>query len=136
VRTGRSLWLLAVLAVVVPAACGSGDKPAGQPPVRLGQADQGRVVTLARGRRAVVRVDDPQWAFQPVAGGAVRTVAPPQLVFVHKGCNKLPACGYVALTVQAVARGRSVIVALRGSCGELFRCPPAKRKFSLTIVVR
>jgi hypothetical protein len=132
----RSLWLLAVLGVVAPAACGSGDKPASQPPVRLGQADQGRSVTLRLGRRAVVRLDQPQWAFQPVSGGAVRAVGPPQLVFVHKGCRTLPGCGYVTLTVKAVARGRSAIVALRGSCGELFRCPPSKRKFSLTIVVQ
>jgi hypothetical protein len=128
----RVLWLLAVTAVLVLTACGSGMKS----PEKLTQADQGRVVSLGVGQRAVVRLDDPQWAFQPVAGPAVRAVAAPQLVFVHRGCKKLPACGYVALTVRAVAPGRSVIVALRGSCGELFRCPPSKRKFSLTIVVR
>jgi hypothetical protein len=66
----------------------------------------------------------------------VRALAAPKLVFVHKGCQRLPACGYVTLTVKAVARGRSGIVAVRGSCGEDVRCPPAKRKFSLTIVVR
>lgn len=132
----RSLWLLAGLAVALPAGCGSGDKPAAKPPVKLSQADQGRVITLARGRRAVVRLDQPEWAFQPVTGGAVRAVASPQLVFVHKGCKRFPACGYVTLTVRAVARGRSTITALRGSCGELFRCPPSKRKFSVTVVVQ
>jgi hypothetical protein len=103
--------------------------------VKLTQADQGRTVALALGRRAVVRIDDPQWAFGSVTGVAVRALAPPKLVFVHKGCKKLPGCGYVTLTVRAVARGRSVIVARRGSCGELFRCPPSKRKFSVTVVV-
>jgi hypothetical protein len=104
--------------------------------LKLTQADQGRVVELALGARAVVRLDQPEWAFQPVSGGAVRAVAPPELVFVHKGCKRLPGCGYVTLTVKAVARGRSTIVALRGSCGEDVRCPPGKRKFSLTVVVR
>jgi hypothetical protein len=130
------LWLLAVLALASASACGGGGDSAARSPVRLGQADQGRAVKLSLGRRAVVRLDQPQWAFQPVSGGAVRTLAAPTLVFVHKGCKTLPGCGYVTLTVKAVARGRSTIVALRGSCGELFRCPESKRKFSLTIVVQ
>jgi hypothetical protein len=130
------VWLLAFLTVVSTTACGSGGNSAGKQPVRLGQADQGRTVTLGLGRRAVVRLDQPQWAFQPVSGGAVRALGAGQLVFVHKGCKMFPACGYVTLTVKAVARGRSTIVALRGICGELFRCPPSKRKFSLKIVVQ
>lgn len=124
--------MLGVLAVVILTACGSGGS---RPPVKLTQADQGRVVKLALGRRAEVRLDQPEWAFGPVTGGAVRAVAAPKLVFVHKGCKTLPACGYVTLTVKAVARGRSAIVAARGICGEDVRCPPSKRKFSLTIVV-
>jgi hypothetical protein len=122
--------VLAVVGLVVPAACGSGSKPT----VRLGQADQGRTITLGLGRQAVVRLDQPQWAFQPVAGGAVRALGAPKLVFVNTGCKRVSGCGYVTLTVKAVARGRSTIVALRGLCGELFRCPPSKREFSLTIL--
>ena len=123
--------MLAVVALVAPAACGSGSKP----PVRLGQADKGGTVGLAVGRAAVVRLDQPQWAFQPVSGGAVRAVGEPKLVFVHKECKRVSGCGYVTLTVKA-ARGHSTIVALRGSCGELARCPPAERTFSVTIVVQ
>ncbi len=131
----RVLWLFAMTAVVGLTGCGgSGTKS--RPPVTLTQADQGRVVTLGLGRQAVVRLDQPEWAFQPLVGRAVRAVARPQLVFVHKGCKTLPACGYVTLTVKAVARGRSAVVALRGICGEDVRCPPSKRKFSLTVVVQ
>jgi hypothetical protein len=55
--------LLAVVGLVVPAACGSGGNAAGKSPVRLGPADEGRTVTLGLGRRAVVRLDQPEWAF-------------------------------------------------------------------------
>jgi hypothetical protein len=129
----RVLCCVALTAALVPTACGSSK---GDRTVKLTQADQGRVVKLELGRRAEVRLDKPEWAFGPVSGGAVRAVAPAKLVFVHKGCKTLPACGYVTLTVKAVARGRSAIVAMRGICGEDIRCPPSERKYSLTIVVQ
>ena len=130
----RTPWPLAALtAVMVLTACGS---EGSRPPLKLSQADQGRVVKLAPGQRAVVRLNQPEWAFAPVSGRAVRAVQPARLVFVHKGCKALPACGYVTLTVKALARGRSAIVATRGICGEDFRCPPSQRKFALTVVVQ
>ena len=118
------------MGLLVVGGCGSGPAP-----VRLTVADQGRVVALAMGRRAVVKLNS-LWASQPISGRAVRAVALPQLTFAKKGCPSLVGCGTVALTVEAVARGRSVIVARRGICGELFRCPPSERLFALTVVVR
>jgi hypothetical protein len=125
------LWrsALPVVAALLVGGCG------GSSPLRLTYADNGRVETLAVGGRAVVRLDQPEWGFLPVTGKAVRAEGDPRLVFVTKGCKMLPGCGYVSLTVKAVAPGRSVITAARGLCGELFRCPPAKRRFAVTVVV-
>lgn len=126
----RCLWPFAVMPVMLLTACG------GAKPVQFTQADQGRAVTLGLGRRAVVRLDEPEWGFHPVSGRAVRALGSDQLKLVVKGCKTLPACGYVALPIQAVARGRSTIVAERGICGEDYRCPPSQRIWSMTIVVR
>ena len=128
----RRLWPFAFGLAIVAAGCGAGS-PA---PVRFSQADQGRVVSVAAGRRAVVRLDQPVWAFQPIVGSAVRALGPERVAFYVKDCPSLTGCGSVSLVVRAVVRGRAVIVARRGSCGELFRCPPAQRTFTLTVVVR
>ena len=140
VLRGRCLWPIAVLPVILLTACGGGStrppRTVEQPPVRFTQADQGRVLTLGLGRRAVVRLDKPEWAFRAVSGRSVRALGPGRLVLQVKGCRTLPACGYVTLPIQAVARGRSVIVATRGICGEDYRCPPSQRTLTLTIAVR
>jgi hypothetical protein len=123
-----------VLAAAVLAGCGG---TAAKPPRprTFTYADNGHTVTLATGRRAVIKLDTLNWTFQPIAGAAVRAVGPQRLTYGTKGCNAPNGCGYVQLTVDAVARGQSVVSAERGSCGEAARCPPDRRKFAATVVV-
>ena len=114
------------------AGCGSSAKP----PSTFTLADNGRVVTLATGDQAVIKLQTLNWGFQPIVGTAVKAVGNQQLVRVKKGCTAPEGCGYVALTVKAVAHGRSTITASRGLCGEDFRCPPDQRNYTIGVVVR
>lgn len=136
--------VLALLTALVLAGCGGASaakqppapRPRPQPLVRtFTYAENGRVVTLAIGRRAVVKLPTLNWTFQSITGYAVRAVGPQRLVYVTKGCNAPNGCGSVQLAIEGVARGRSVIGAERGSCGEASRCPPDLRKYSVKVVV-
>lgn len=137
----RTVCGLAWLAAAMLAGCGgSAAKPRTAPspppaPAKFTYADNGRHVTLALGRRAVVTLQTLNWTFQPITGSAVRATGPQRLVYVTKGCNAPNGCGSVQLTVEAVARGRSVVAAERRSCGEAARCPPDLRKFAVTVIV-
>jgi hypothetical protein len=124
--------LLPVTALFALAGCGGSATPMTQ---TFTYADRGRVVTLAMGRRATVRLDTPNWTFDPISGGAVRAVGPQRLVYVTKRCGAVNGCGYVELTIETVARGRSVVGAHRMTCGEAFRCPPDLRKFAVSVIV-
>ena len=85
-----------------------------RPPLKLSQADQGRVVKLAPGQRAVVRLNQPEWAFAP--SRAERSARCNR----HDSCSSTRAArpcrraADVTLTVKALARRRSAIVATRG----------------------
>jgi hypothetical protein len=92
-------------------------------------------VSLPLGRRALVKLATLNWTFQPVGGSALRATGPQRLAYVTKGCTAPNGCGYVELTVEAVARGRGVVSAQRLSCGEAERCPPNRRKFTVTVTV-
>lgn len=118
--------------MVAVAGCGSSAKP----PSMFTLADNGRVVNLALGKRAVIKLETLDWGFHPIAGQAVRAEGPQQLVRVKSGCTAPQGCGSVVLTVKAVARGRSTISASRGLCGEDFRCPPDQRNYTIGVVVR
>ncbi len=123
--------LLGLLSALLLAGCGG---TAARPPQTFTYADNGRTVTLAVGDRALVKLDTLNWTFAPASGSAVRATGPQRLEYVTKGCNAPDGCGDTELTVRAVARGRSIIVAQRLSCGEAARCPPNQRKFSLVVV--
>ena len=131
--------LTGVLAALGLAACGGAaakpSAPRPQPPQTFTYADNGRTVTLAVGRRAVVKLDTLNWHIDPVTGQALRPVGPPRTVRITKGCASDTGCGYIEQTVDAVAPGRGVVRGQRGLCGELFICPRNLRKFSLTVTV-
>jgi hypothetical protein len=121
---------LALPALLALAACGSTE-----PARTFTLADGGHVVTLKRGQQAVVKLETLEWTFHPPLGGAVRELGPERLVFL-KSCSYLAGCGSVALTIGAVERGRSTIIATRRSCGEDARCLPDQMVYTLGIVVR
>jgi hypothetical protein len=123
------------LALAGLASCGGhGKTPAA--PKKLTLADNGRVVNLALGQQAVVSLDTLAWTFHVVVGSAVRAAGPQERVRQTRGCTAPNGCGTVMLTVKAVARGRSEVIATRGTCGEAARCPPAERTYTLALVVR
>ncbi|MBV8787217.1 MAG: hypothetical protein JOZ00_11060 [Mycobacterium sp.] len=132
--------MIVLLTAVVLAGCGgsaakprSAHRPA--PAQTFTYADNGRTVTLGVGRRALVKLDTLDWYIDAVSGSALRAVGPQRSVHILKGCGAPQGCGYMELTVDAVAPGRSVVRAQRGLCGELFICPRKLRKFALTVVV-
>jgi hypothetical protein len=137
----RTVRMLGLLTAVVLAGCTGCGGSAAKHPARplpaqtFTYADNGRVVKLAVGRRALIKLDTLNWYIDPVSGRALRAVGPQRRVQIFKGCAAPNGCGYVELTVDAVAPGRGVIHAQRGLCGELFICPRNLRKFALTVIV-
>jgi hypothetical protein len=134
--------MLGLLTAVGLAGCGASSADTKPPspfpspaPATVTYADNGQTVRLAVGRRALFKLVTLAWTFKPIAGSAVRASGAQRLVYVTKGCTAPNGCGYVELTVDAVARGRSVVAAERGSCGEAERCAPNRRKFAVTVIV-
>jgi hypothetical protein len=66
----------------------------------------------------------------------VKAEAAPKFESKRSECVPGGGCGTVTQSYVAVAPGRTTIDAERDLCGEALACPPDKRKFSVTVVVR
>lgn len=130
-------WLCGV-GLLAAACASSGGQPAAGPGsarVSVGQADNGRQITVRQHSTVVVRLASTYWRFaQSEATGALRRVRIDTQPAVHGG---VPGSGRgaVVATYRAVSAGTAVVAATRTSCGEALRCPPGQTRFRVTVVV-
>jgi hypothetical protein len=130
-------WLCAV--GIVAAGCSSGGgQPATAPSpsrVAVGQADNGRQITVPVHSTVVVRLTSTYWRF---AGTDGPTTLRRVRVETHPGSGGVPGAGRGTMVAvyRAVSGGKAVVTATRTSCGEALRCAPAQSRFRLAVVVR
>lgn len=130
-------WVCGV-GVLAAACASSGGQPAGPPrPARIsvGQADNGRRITVQRQSTVVVRLASTYWRFGPTGtDGVLRQVR----VDAHPDGGGVPGAGRgtVVAVYRAVSAGTAVVAAARTSCGEALACAPAQSRFRVTVVVR
>lgn len=106
------------------------------PMLLLGDASNGRTVTVRRGRRIEIQLHRTYWRFSPPTGVALTVVSGPSYAPVFgRGCVPGAGCGTVTLVLRAVHAGTARVQATRRSCGEALVCPPAQRHYTVTIKV-
>jgi hypothetical protein len=98
--------------------------------------DNGRTVTLGRGRRVRIVLSSTYWHFQGSSDPAVlRIDGQPRVSPQPSGCVPGAGCGTATATYLAVAAGDAVITATRTSCGEAMGCTGGNDRYSLRVVV-
>jgi hypothetical protein len=107
------------------------------PPLRAGEALDGKTVTLSRGRRLVVVLHSTYWQFAATSHPAVlRRVVKPVTRAQQSGCVAGQGCGTVTVVYLASRKGTSLVVATRTSCGEAMGCSADASRFALHVRVR
>lgn len=126
------------LATFVLSACGSSGPAAHGTAVTLGWGDKGHTVTVARGARVVVQLNNTYWRIRGSADPAVVRETGRERVAPAKPGTCLPGvgCGTVTASFRAVGRGTTHLRAGRGTCGEARTCTGGQGRYDVTIRVR
>jgi hypothetical protein len=112
--------------------------PVGAAPARsltVGDDDNGRSVTLARGGRLTVVLGSTYWTFQGSSNPSVLRPRGSSQTKPGSGCPPGGGCGAVSLDFEAVAAGQADVTASRSSCGEAMACTGGRGSFRVTVVV-
>lgn len=115
---------------------GSGNG-AGDAPLVLTGADNGRSVTVAVGARVTLVLASTYWTVDPTSGDTVlRSDGQPVTSPRPAHCVPGQGCGTVTARYTAVAPGTEVVAAGRTVCGEALACTPAAGSFHVDVTVR
>ena len=142
---GRRSAVLALLLAALACACGGTDSASSStgtgakrlPPLRAGEHQDGRTLTLRRGQHLVVVLHSTYWEFAPSSNpGVLRAAGAPKTVPHPSGCVPGEGCGTVTAVYVARRRGAAVVAASRTSCGEALRCSADAGSYVLHVRVR
>jgi predicted secreted protein len=97
--------------------------------VTVGDASDGKAVTLHPGDTLVVTLRSTAWTIDAAHGAALRTRGE-QVVKVDRPGPGAP--GSTSRTFVAAARGDATVTASRTTCGEALKCTPAQGAYLLT----
>ena len=98
----------------------------------------GKTVHVPAGDRVELILSSTYWmVHRSTAPRVLRQDGPTRLLPRPQSCPKIPGLGCVPVKTSytALAAGRAVITASRGSCGEALRCVGHQGRFKVTIVV-
>jgi hypothetical protein len=141
---------VAATALAGGALAGCAKSDAASPPIQVqpgsnsathtvGDADNGRTITLHTGDRLTVRLASTYWQFSTnTSSTALKLAATPITAATPPGtahCYPGMGCGTVTATFQAVAGGKATIAASRTTCGEAMRCTGNAGAYQLTVMV-
>jgi hypothetical protein len=146
------MWRVAIAASLLLAACGSSGANApgrggtsatsgatSPPPsphtVVVTKLQNHTVVPIRVGDVLKVRLDSTYWRFGTPSGSELRSTAKPSYA-PNRDCVPGGGCGTVTAEYEAVRAGTAAVRASRTVCGEVVRCLPPERTFTVTIVIR
>ncbi len=98
----------------------------------------GKTVHVPAGDRVELILSSTYWmVHRGTALRVLRQDGPTRLLPRPKSCPKIPGLGCIPVktSYSALAAGKAVITASRGSCGEALRCVGHQGRFKVTIVV-
>jgi predicted secreted protein len=103
--------------------------------VALGDADNGKVITVGRGSTMTVTLSTTSWKFAVSEDHQV--ISQEGQTSTHPANNCVPGvqCGTTTAMFAAVASGHAAITATRTYCGEAVRCTPDNDSWKVAVTV-
>ena len=106
--------------------------------MQVGEADNGRSVTVVVGSEITVQLANTYWMIGPSSDPAVLALVagPTTSGAAPSACLPGMGCGLVTATFRALTPGQATISASRTSCGEALRCTGSAGAYGVTVVVK